>query len=104
MPKRAWITSSQLRQGIGPLITLLLQGHEVALTHHGAPIGVIRCWTETDSPPTPDAERPTRKRQTRKTREPPKQQPVPQTGGQQWEGKGKFPTSHLKPTFSTPPE
>lgn len=106
MPKRAQITASQLRQGIGPLITLLLQGHEVALIHYGVPIGVIRGWTDADGPaPEPDASaKPAEqvKPVTRTKRAPPK--PPPETGGRTWAGKEKFPTSHLKPMFSTPPE
>lgn len=99
MPKRAQITASQLRQGIGPLLTLLLQGHEVVLTQHGAPIGVIRGWTEADDPApdvTPAEPPPVKPRKPAK--------PKKESGGKPWAAENGYRTSHLKPTFSTPPE
>jgi antitoxin (DNA-binding transcriptional repressor) of toxin-antitoxin stability system len=97
MSKRAQITASQLRQGIGPLITLLLQGHEVALTHHGAPVGVIRGWTDADGPaPEVAPAAPVKPRKPAK--------PKKESGGKTWAAENGYRTSHLKPTFSTPPE
>lgn len=87
MPPRATVTATQLRQG-GLVISLLIQGHEIVLLHHGKPFGVIRPWTKQDQQEEGGLDI---------------QPPQAAGKGETWPEK-KFPTSHLKPTFSAPPQ
>lgn len=88
MPKRVQVTSSHLRQGVGPVVTYLLQGYEVVLLHHGSPVGVIRRWTEADGDGLQLA--------------PKSGGPEKKEGGKSEPWPGVSGTGALKPTFSGP--